>query len=75
VINGRYQGKQNANGFDGIWTSPEFHTIVAEVKTTDAYRSSLDTIAKYREKLLAAKEISGSSSLRSEGRAMLGTSA
>lgn len=44
VTNGRYQGTSNAIGFDGIWTAPEGHTIIAEVKTTDAYRISLDTI-------------------------------
>ena len=38
VINGRYQGTTNAIGFDGIWIAPEGHTIIAEVKTTDAYR-------------------------------------
>ena len=45
VSNGRYQGTANAIGFDGIWISPEGHTITAEVKTTDAYRIQLDTIA------------------------------
>lgn len=49
VLNGRYQGTINAIGFDGIWTSPEGHSIVAEVKTTDAYRIPLDTIASYRQ--------------------------
>src|SRR5262245_55243621 len=44
VVNGRYQGVPNAIGYDGIWTSPENHNIVVEVKTTDAYRISLDTI-------------------------------
>ncbi len=63
VTNGRYQGVQNAVGFDGIWVSPEGGTIVAEVKTTDAYRLSLDTIAGYREKLLAAGEITGQTSI------------
>jgi hypothetical protein len=57
VTNGRYQGVVNAIGFDGIWTSPEGHTIVLEVKTTDAYRISLDNIARYREKLIASGQI------------------
>src|SRR6185295_9057542 len=34
VVNGRYQGISGEIGFDGIWTSPEGHTIIAEVKTT-----------------------------------------
>ncbi len=63
VTGGRYQGTPNAVGFDGIWVSPEGHTIVAEAKTTDAYRISLDTIVGYRDRLLSAKEISGSSSI------------
>jgi uncharacterized protein with beta-barrel porin domain len=41
VTNGRYQGTTNAVGFDGIWLSPEGHSIVVEVKTTDAYRISV----------------------------------
>lgn len=57
VTNGRYQGTTNAIGFDGIWVSPEGHTIIAEVKTTDAYRISLDTIANYRDRLLASGEV------------------
>jgi hypothetical protein len=57
VTNGRYQGTQNSIGFDGIWISPEGHTIIIEVKTTDAYRISLDTIIRYREKLLATSQI------------------
>jgi hypothetical protein len=63
VTNGRYQGVTNAVGYDGIWVSPEGQTIVAEVKTTDAYRISLDTIAGYRQKLRASNSIEGSSSV------------
>jgi hypothetical protein len=63
VTNGRYQGTTNAIGFDGIWLSPEGHSIVAEVKTTDAYRISLDTIAEYRDKLLKANQLSQPSSI------------
>lgn len=63
VTNGRYQGTVNSIGFDGIWLSPEGHTIVLEVKTTDAYRISLDTIAAYRQKLLSAGQISQPSSI------------
>ncbi len=52
VQNGLYRGKQNDVGFDGIWTSSENHSLVVEVKTTDAYRINLDTIADYRKKLI-----------------------
>ena len=63
VTNGRYQGTVNAVGYDGIWVSPEGHTIIAEVKTTDAYRISLDTIAGYREKLVIASRVPSQSSV------------
>ena len=45
VTNGRYQGTTNAIGFDGIWRDPAGYGLVVEVKTTDAYRLSLDTVA------------------------------
>ena len=51
ATNGRYQGVQGKIGFDGLWLSPEGHTLVVEVKTTDAYRLSLDTLATYRARL------------------------
>lgn len=51
TINGRYQGSSNSVGYDGLWSSPEGHHLLIEVKTTDAYRLSLDTIARYRERL------------------------
>ena len=57
VINGIYRGKRNDIGFDGIWTSSEGHSIVLEVKTTDAYRINLDTIATYRNKLIGEAQI------------------
>jgi hypothetical protein len=63
VTNGRYQGTTNAVGFDGIWLSPEGHSIVVEVKTTDTYRISLDTVAGYRDKLRTAGTIVDSSSI------------
>ncbi len=63
VTNGRYQGVTNAIGFDGLWRSPERHTIIAEVKTTDAYRLSLDTLARYRTKLIESGEASEASSI------------
>jgi hypothetical protein len=63
VTNGRYQGTTNAIGYDGIWRSPESHSLVVEVKTTDAYRISLDTIADYREKLNKTGQLSASSSI------------
>jgi hypothetical protein len=62
VESGLYQGKTNAIGFDGLWADSNGHTIVAEVKTTDAYRINLDTLAEYREELIAAGRIGKASS-------------
>jgi hypothetical protein len=59
---GRYRGTTNAIGFDGLWLSPFGQAIVVEVKTTDAYRIDLDTVANYRRKLIAAGDISGDKS-------------
>src|SRR5262245_5804856 len=53
VTNGRYQGTTHAVGFDGVWRDPSGYGLVVEVKTTDAYRLSLDTVARYRDLLLA----------------------
>src|SRR4051794_20439269 len=57
------QGTTNAIGFDGIWKSPEKHTIIVEIKTTDAYRIALDTVAGYRDKLAASNLIEGPTSI------------
>ena len=51
VKNGLYQGKKNAIGFDGIWTSKN-EDFVIEIKTTDAYLIDLDTPNKYRDQLI-----------------------
>ncbi|CAN5857957.1 hypothetical protein BH20GEM1_BH20GEM1_00610 [soil metagenome] len=51
VSNGAYQGAVNAIGYDGIWIDPSGHALVVEVKTTDAYRLSLDTVMKYLTRL------------------------
>lgn len=63
VTNGRYQGVVGGIGFDGLWRSPEGHSLVAEVKTTDAYRISLDTLAAYRSKLATADKLAANSSI------------
>jgi hypothetical protein len=43
--------------------APDGHVIVVEVKTTDAYRINLDTIAGYREQLIARSEVPRESSV------------
>jgi hypothetical protein len=50
---GRYRGTPGEIGFDGFWVSPDEHAMVSEVKTTDAYRIDLETVAVYRRKLIA----------------------
>lgn len=55
---GLYRGRRNEIGYDGIWTSPENgYSLVVEVKTTDAYRINLDTIAEYRKRLVDSGKI------------------
>src|SRR6202521_3849631 len=57
VTNGRYQGTTNAIGYDGIWSAQDGQAIIIEVKTTDAYRISLDTLARYREGLIKVGQV------------------
>jgi hypothetical protein len=54
---GRYRGTKSDIGYDGIWTAPNNHVIVAEVKTTDAYRLPVETVANYRMRLIKAGRI------------------
>jgi hypothetical protein len=57
VLDGRYRGTTGEVGFDGIWTTTEGAAILVEVKTTDAYRLSLETTAKYRRALITSGAI------------------
>jgi hypothetical protein len=59
---GRYRGTKNEIGHDGIWTGPDGHTIVAEVKTTDAYRLPIETVASYRRRLISSGRLKEDSS-------------
>src|SRR4029077_11241915 len=64
VDQGRYRGTPGEIGFDGLWHAPDENCIVVEVKTTDAYRIDLDTVAVYRRKLIAEKKLAeGKSSI------------
>lgn len=58
VMHGRYRGKLRAIGHDGLWAFPNAHSIVVEVKTTDAYRIDLNIIAGYRKQLIEEGAIS-----------------
>jgi hypothetical protein len=57
VQNGLYRGKINEIGNDGLWKSDDGSSIILETKTTDAYTINLDTLADYRKKLAAEKQI------------------
>ena len=57
IENGLYQGRINSIGYDGIWTSKDNYSYIIEVKTTDAYRINLDTIAEYRSKLIESNRV------------------
>jgi hypothetical protein len=50
-------------GNDGLWLGPDNHHLLIEVKTTDAYSISLDTIAKYRNTLREEEKINDSNSM------------
>jgi len=60
VEQGRYRGTSGEIGFDGLWISPDEDGLVVEVKTTDAYRIDLETVATYRRKLIADGRIKDS---------------
>lgn len=62
VSAGRYRGKSSEIGFDGLWSFPNGHSIVAEVKTTDAYRIDLNVVAGYRRALIDSGRIKEDSS-------------
>jgi len=57
VTDGRCRGTTNKIGFDGLWKFPDGHTVVVEVKTTDAYRIDLQKIANYRRELIASAQL------------------
>lgn len=57
VTHGRYRGTAAHPGFDGVWKSSDGHSLILEVKTTDAYRIDLDTIAGYRRGLIKTAQL------------------
>ncbi|HXA15466.1 MAG TPA: hypothetical protein VN380_00620 [Thermoanaerobaculia bacterium] len=54
---GRYRGVTGEIGYDGLWTLQRGHVLVVEVKTSDAYRVSLNTVAGYRKRLIENESI------------------
>lgn len=61
VEHGRYRGSVAHTGNDGLWKS-EARSILVEVKTTDAYRINLDTLAGYRNQLVEQGKLTTESS-------------
>lgn len=57
ITHGRYRGTPKHPGHDGLWADADKHCIVVEVKTTDAYRIDLSTVANYRRELVKHGEI------------------
>jgi len=58
VTDGRYRGTVAHIGFDGLWRFPNGHAVIAEVKTTDAYRIKLNKIVGYHRALIKSEIIS-----------------
>jgi hypothetical protein len=58
VEDGRYRGTSGQSGHDGLWHSANAVTLVVEVKTTDAYRIDLDTLAEYQRRLVQGGQVS-----------------
>jgi hypothetical protein len=54
---GRYQGIKSETGHDGLWESASHYYVVVEVKTTDAYAITTDTLLNYVDRLISAKRI------------------
>jgi hypothetical protein len=61
VEHGRYRGSTSQVGNDGLWRF-ESRYVLIEVKTTDAYRINIGTIAGYRRELVESGKISADTS-------------
>jgi len=57
ITSGLYRGNKNEIGFDGIWEQSGTWALIVEVKTTDAYRISLEKIASYRRRLIEQNKV------------------
>ena len=59
VERGRYRGGSGHLGHDGVWRSSTGHDLVIEVKTTSGFTIDLDSLAGYRDELIAGGAIKG----------------
>ena len=57
VLRGRYRGVKGEVGNDGLWRADDGFSLLVEVKTTDAYRINLNTVAGYRDELVSSGKI------------------
>lgn len=63
VENGIYSGRVGRVGYDGIWRGSSGPSLIVEVKTTDTYSIALETIASYRQRLIADGRVEENSSV------------
>jgi hypothetical protein len=62
ISHGLYRGNKTDIGFDGIWQQSDDWALIVEVKTTDAYRISLEKIATYWHRLIEQNKVDKSKS-------------
>lgn len=60
---GLYRGVRGKVGYDGLWTLPEGHSILVEVKSSTACTIDFDKIVSYRDRLKEDSKIEKSSSI------------
>jgi hypothetical protein len=60
---GLYRGGKGKIGYDGLWTLPEGHNILVEVKSSTTYTIDFDRITSYRDKLKENHKIGKYSSI------------
>lgn len=59
---GLYRGVRGKIGYDGLWTLPEGHSILVEVKSSTTYTIDFERVTSYRDKLKEENKIKKSSS-------------
>jgi len=63
VAHGVYRGRRDRSNQDGLWTDPDGRAIVVEVKTSSTYAVRLETLARYRGRLIDEGRIAGPASM------------
>ena len=57
VENGLYRGRKNEVGFDGLWTNDAGECLIVEVKTSDDYAISVESVTGYRDRIIQERRI------------------